>query len=376
MAAQAAAEPIPKVDLELSLLQEVSSDITEISSSTGLSYPTAVSFQAGDFPARSAVAPDSVKNWDAHSTKRNGSAIARDLGHSHVETTAASDAKSHNEDPSTDEYREFIIPTTVDVNPVLGSNKSISAESTPLSSWKKSTPSVENITNEIQGSIETLTPGKSRAMSIAPQSDPKKENELPGKGKAIDPCNWGLLDVLKEELNPEIQQQLLEGTNAEVADAPMGHLKDRIGGETVDSLATLDAEPDSDIEIKQELLSCEELKQYIQNKHKLAKELARFRQKQKTTHNKKECTGLVPVSDKLSRLIGQVTESKEKIQSAKRDSHSLLQAKDVMKPFAQVTNKCALGKAFWCLRNADGGRFLDCQVPLTSGAQLHWASPY
>ncbi|KAG5343135.1 hypothetical protein C0989_000126 [Termitomyces sp. Mn162] len=259
MAAQAAAEPIPKVDLELSLLQEVSSDITEISSSTGLSYPTAVSFQAGDFPARSAVAPDSVKNWDAHSTKRNGSAIARDLGHSHVETTAASDAKSHNEDPSTDEYREFIIPTTDHTN--------------------------ENcfMDNENLGS----------------------KDELPGKGKAIDPCNWGLLDVLKEELNPEIQQQFLEGTNAEVADAPMGHLKDRIGGETVDSLATLDAEPDSDIEIKQELLSCEELKQYIQNKHKLAKELARFRQKQKTTHNKKECTGLVPVSDKLSRLIGQ-----------------------------------------------------------------------
>ncbi|KAG5350024.1 hypothetical protein C0989_000601 [Termitomyces sp. Mn162] len=119
------------------------------------------------------------------------------------------------------------------------------------------------------------------------------------------------------------------------------------------------AELDSDIEVKQELPSREELKQYIQDKHRLAKELARLKQNQKTTHNKKERTGSVPVCDKLSSLIGQVTESKAKIRPAKRDSNSLPQTKDVMKPFAQVTNKYALGKAFRRLRNADGGEPSD-----------------
>ncbi|KAG5350023.1 hypothetical protein C0989_000600 [Termitomyces sp. Mn162] len=163
MAAQAAAESIPEIGLELSLPQEVSSDLTGMSDSTGLSYPTAVSFQAGDPAAISAVAPDSAKNWDAHSTKGNGSALARDSGQSRVEAIAAEDSESRNKDPGIDEYREPIIPTTVDVNPVFGSHISISAESTPLSSRKKSTPTVENVTNKNPGEHRDTYPRKEQS---------------------------------------------------------------------------------------------------------------------------------------------------------------------------------------------------------------------
>ncbi|KAH0591274.1 hypothetical protein H2248_001364 [Termitomyces sp. 'cryptogamus'] len=228
MVAQAAAEPIPEVDLEESSLWEVLSDLTELSTSMGSLYPSAISFQAGSTPTMSTAGPCLVTDRVSHS-KKSRSTIAGDLGQSCNEGTIAGDSyESCNKNPGADELQESIRSAAVDTNIMFGTNCSIMVDSMPVSNHKKTyMPWAGDVIEESRENSQTLTPEQNRAIrqvgtnkkgslgkeDLSNPNEADSRDGLPEKGKSIDSCNWGSLKLPNNELDPALQQLLLSSTD-------------------------------------------------------------------------------------------------------------------------------------------------------------------
>ncbi|KAG6814624.1 hypothetical protein H0H93_012830 [Arthromyces matolae] len=176
-----------------------------------------------------------------------------------------------------------------------------------------------------------------------------------GKGKGIDPRNWGALaDISDTELDPRVQHQLLKSKGKRDNILPDKSIDEHVDEE----VATHESNIAESSKIKDESPTREEIVKYLRDKRKLVKELDRLRQKQKSSHNERDRSGSLPVSDKLATLIGKVTGSRAKStidNEHKDETHhkSTSNNKSVTKPIAQVAGKSGLGRAFKQLD--DGG---------------------
>ncbi|KAG6896123.1 hypothetical protein C0992_010198 [Termitomyces sp. T32_za158] len=118
------------------------------------------------------------------------------------------------------------------------------------------------------------------------------------------------------------------------------------GGETAADQARTDIASQYDISHKDVL-------DYLKNKRKLAHEMDRLHQKEKTSHKKhKDCARSEPILDKLTALIQKVAEGSRNKHKYKpsNSQRGHKHGKDAAtKPITQIMAKSALGRAFNCL---------------------------
>ena len=374
MLAQAAAAPPTEDDTEPSATM---SDLTELPSSPpGLTHPSAVSLRASSVPAVTADAPESESDRDDHFS---GGGVA------------SAEEKSRKEESDASERRDVSLERTVESSGSVSSmNNYISAESTPVYSRKKYSPTIEDVPEEGPDTQEPsgLTIEQSRAIGLArnsmtdeererfdrraehvctvrnsenfqPSDDSVSEESLLGKGKGIDPRNWGSLDLPTAELDPQIQRQLLEAKDHKNENDAGKLTKDSVPSKKYagEPAAVSNVCVDGETAVKSP--SRKEIMQYLHDQRKLVKELNRLKQKQKTNHDKRFRSGSVPVSNELAELIGKVTKDKDRVREVLQQDKTHYNTKDSNQPISQVSGKSALGQAFRRLDGAQHGEPSD-----------------
>ncbi|KAG6872263.1 hypothetical protein C0995_011474 [Termitomyces sp. Mi166 len=178
---------------------------------------------------------------------------------------------------------------------------------------------------------------------------------LMGRGKGIDPRNWGGIALEGPEIDPLIQRDMFEEFNAlcdlknqaqtqnpepNVLTTDIG---DIAGGKTRrdEEMVEETAEPE---------VSREDVLDYLRNKKKLQCEMDRRNKKERTSHKKrKERAGSEPLSSELATLIQKVAEgskTKDKYKPSSGKKHTKYDSNAATKPITQITAKSALGCAF------------------------------
>ncbi|KNZ79150.1 hypothetical protein J132_00209 [Termitomyces sp. J132] len=124
-----------------------------------------------------------------------------------------------------------------------------------------------------------------------------------GKGKGPDPQEWGAAQLSEDELNPEIQQQILEACTIQWG-APTEIGED---GELPSELPSEGEDPQE----RSRAPTREELQERLRQQQKLKQDIRELQKALKinekmTKQNK--CTGSEPISDELRNMIGKVTQ--------------------------------------------------------------------
>ncbi|KNZ82088.1 hypothetical protein J132_08271 [Termitomyces sp. J132] len=289
--AQPAVVPVVEDDHEQSSIQEVSSQLTELSSSTGSAYPSAVSTQAGESPADRADTPRSVTERDAH-FKKNGGTLAG--------------GTPREEEHGADERGDSIIDKAVDSNYPVFNDNSFHSESTPVSNRKthalpgrripEETVSESEVTTELGRTVNfarlSMTDEERERYDRRTehvrrnwarenqfwgtenfcQEDSGSEEVCTDKGKGANPRNWGGLDLPEEELDPGFQQQMFGLRESELTQGAIGNSNTQ---------NPVKAEPELDFNAPDgEAPSREDIKQYLRDKRRLVKELDKLKLKQ------------------------------------------------------------------------------------------------
>ncbi|KAG6882482.1 hypothetical protein C0993_010397 [Termitomyces sp. T159_Od127] len=138
------------------------------------------------------------------------------------------------------------------------------------------------------------------------------------KGKGVDPGNWGDIQFDDVEIDPQIQQEMIEDCN--------------LHRELPDNQA-----------YQSELL------EYLRDRKTLARKLDRHQKKQASAHRKKkDHAGSLPLSGKLEDLIRKVAKGSSKKSKYKSTNGKAKNKSDLLnstKPITQVTRESALSRA-------------------------------
>ncbi|KAG5350142.1 hypothetical protein C0989_012511, partial [Termitomyces sp. Mn162] len=165
------------------------------------------------------------------------------------------------------------------------------------------------------------------------------------KGKGPDPRNWGEANLSEDELEPDIQEQLLEDC-ANQQNNPAPPVPD-----TEESLAQA-YENEEPAERDWDGMTREELRERIRQKKMLEKDIRELQLAlRKSEKNKKrnKRVGSEPLSDELQEMINRVT---HRARGANRGETSKPSSQK-LKPYSQVTRDSALGRAFDRMRARD-----------------------
>lgn len=146
------------------------------------------------------------------------------------------------------------------------------------------------------------------------------------KGKAIDPRNWGEVQLDEAEMDPQIQGEILTeyNTRLEVENHPS--TPEPEVDDTTHDVLNVEGSEDypheemGDNDNDQPEVSCEELREYLRNKRKLERKMDQLRKKDRTSHKKrKERASSEPVSQELAALIQKVAEGSKRKSKYKKD---------------------------------------------------------
>ncbi|KAG5348909.1 hypothetical protein C0989_007223, partial [Termitomyces sp. Mn162] len=195
------------------------------------------------------------------------------------------------------------------------------------------TPSQRELIDTCNRNLSTAT-----AQAVA-DSGPSSE-----KGKGPDPRNWGDADLLREDLDHEVQCHILEECNAHWDELNTAD-DEAAGTEDLDS-----EENDSEEEVEN-CLTHEELRERIQLKPKLEEEICQMKRELKSKKSKRsKRAGSQPISNELQDMINKVTHRARSSgrMDAKEDSSMKL------RPVNQVTRDSALGRAFDRIQKEEG----------------------
>ncbi|KAG6816165.1 hypothetical protein H0H87_008177, partial [Tephrocybe sp. NHM501043] len=164
------------------------------------------------------------------------------------------------------------------------------------------------------------------------QAEPTKN-----KGKGPDPCNWGKANLTGEELDPEIQQQILQTCNNERNNIP-------------DEYET-EAGQDNDEEDESEVPStCTKLKEHLRSRKKLDKNIWQAHKEQIKSIKKKH-RDKIPATTELKKQIADIVIKVLAQQSAQRNYKSKkAKGNKDLDPAGQITKDSALGIAFRNMR--------------------------
>ncbi|KAG6887058.1 hypothetical protein C0995_001979 [Termitomyces sp. Mi166 len=164
-----------------------------------------------------------------------------------------------------------------------------------------------------------------------------------GKGKGVDPRNWGGISLDNPEMDPQIQQDMLMEFNAQRDINPQ---PSTCNPEPNALTADIGYITGGDMQHNEEMngenalheVSRKDVLEYLHNKKK----------KEKTSHHKhKERAGSELLSNELATLIQKVAESSKRKQKYKSDMRKKTSKSDVAtKPIIQITSKSVLGHAF------------------------------
>ncbi|KAG6806234.1 hypothetical protein H0H92_012118, partial [Tricholoma furcatifolium] len=168
------------------------------------------------------------------------------------------------------------------------------------------------------------------------------------KGKGTDPRNWGNVDWLGDEVDPEVQRQLLQACNdimRENKNKNHAHFdvpQEPVNPEAVEEDSEGDETPREDLKEKLRLQ-----RRIISELRKRDKKIKKGSKKHRAHRAASE-----PLSHELEDMIGQLTDVNKKISSRKGKEKS----KDTnrMNPVNQITKDSALGRAFRRMRHDDG----------------------
>ncbi|KAG6886693.1 hypothetical protein C0995_005789 [Termitomyces sp. Mi166 len=174
-----------------------------------------------------------------------------------------------------------------------------------------------------------------------------------GKGKDVDPRNWGGISLDNPEMDPQIQQDMLMEFNARCDIDPQPstcNLEPNTLTADIGYITGGDMQCNEEMNGEDALheVSYKDVLEYLHNKKELECEMDRLWKKEKTSHRKhKEHADSELLSNKLTALIQKVTKGSKRKQKYKSDMRKKTSKSDVAtKPITQITSKSALGHAF------------------------------
>ncbi|KAG6825633.1 hypothetical protein H0H92_003000 [Tricholoma furcatifolium] len=165
------------------------------------------------------------------------------------------------------------------------------------------------------------------------------------KGKNVDPRNWGHLDFLNEEMDPDVQRQILQACNDIMN-------KNKSGNVHIDEPQELN-DPEAVKESENEELTREDLKEKLKLQSRIIKELKACNKrinkgpKKFRTHR----AASEPLSQELEGMIGKLTNVNKKISLHREKNKS--EKTNLLNPVNQITKDSTLGRAFKHMRNND-----------------------
>ncbi|KAG6871499.1 hypothetical protein C0995_004046 [Termitomyces sp. Mi166 len=159
---------------------------------------------------------------------------------------------------------------------------------------------------------------------------------LQGKGKNVEPCNWGNIDLDEPKCDPQNPEPNIVNTKVRDVAVDMTTPQNEETNTKLDDLEVL----------------YQDVLEYLCNKKKMKHEIDCLKKNEKTSHKKKDCAESELLSNELAMLIQKVAESSQRMHKYKlkagkkalKDNH-----KAATKPITQITLHSALGRAFECL---------------------------
>ncbi|KAG6863051.1 hypothetical protein C0993_011475, partial [Termitomyces sp. T159_Od127] len=179
-------------------------------------------------------------------------------------------------------------------------------------------------------------------------ADTSKEKPPRNKGKGIDPGNWGNLELDESELDPHIQQEILDGCR-QPPNQGKGATQKPVPDETRttgDPAESGQEEPESD----ETVITRKELLRYLRDRKMLRRLLDQHEKKRASARSKRgDRAKSAPLSDELETLIKRVAEGSSKKAQYKPTTPGGKRRGNAQKstdPISQITAKSALGRAF------------------------------
>ncbi|KAG6805486.1 hypothetical protein H0H92_015218, partial [Tricholoma furcatifolium] len=159
--------------------------------------------------------------------------------------------------------------------------------------------------NMIESAVETVESNSS--------SD-KQEGPSQNKGKGPDPENWGAMEFDEDEIDPEIQQRILEACNNILRESK----NKNDNKENEPPMEEMDSS-DNDEQESNEEMTREELKEKLKLQSRILKEFQKREKKLKKGPKKERARRAAsePLSKELEDMIGKLTNVNKKI-SARR----------------------------------------------------------
>ncbi|KAG6823358.1 hypothetical protein H0H92_010484, partial [Tricholoma furcatifolium] len=167
------------------------------------------------------------------------------------------------------------------------------------------------------------------------------------KGKGTDPRNWGNLDFLSDEVDPEVQRQIMQACNDIM----------RENKKKLHVSLDVPEEPNESEAVVEETIEDENPREDLKKKLRLQKRIKnalRKRDKNIKKGSKKDKAHRAasePLSHELEEMIGQLTDVNKRINA--RQSKEKLRDTNRLDPVNQITKDSALGRAFQRMRNDD-----------------------
>ncbi|KAG6806676.1 hypothetical protein H0H92_010439, partial [Tricholoma furcatifolium] len=194
--------------------------------------------------------------------------------------------------------------------------------------------------NMIESAVETVESNSS--------SD-KQEGPSQNKGKGPDPENWGAMEFDEDEIDPEIQQRILEACNNILRESK----NKNDNKENEPPMEEMDSS-DNDEQESNEEMTREELKEKLKLQSRILKEFQKREKKLKKGPKKERARRAAsePLSKELEDMIGKLTNVNKKI-SARRLKDENKQTNQ-LNLINQITKDSALGWAFERMRKDDG----------------------